>query len=160
MFFSSAQEEAIDWFPQVRLSWENFKGTPTTDKAAATTASGITYRFSSQSLGDEVQIDFTVIAQFYPNKSWNRPKLCDAHVLGHEQLHFDITEVFARKMRKRMAATKFTRDVKKEVAAIYDEVNVALYAFQHRYDNESNFSRNEEQQALWHQKIAKLLEND
>lgn len=153
------KEDVISWTPDVKLSWDNFKGKPTNEEAAAITASGFTYRFSSHSMGDKVEIDFTVTTHFYPDKSWCRPALCDSVILSHEQLHFDIAEVFARKMRRRMASTKFTRNVKTEVAQIYDEINMALYAFQNRYDNETNYSRFQEKQFLWNEKIANLLKD-
>ena len=151
-------EEVISWSPGLKLSWVDFKGKPTNREAAAITASGITYSFSTTSWKDEVTLDFIVTTHFYPNKSWYRPDLCDAVILSHEQLHFDIAEVFARKMRKRLASTKFTKNVKAEVAKIYDEINIALYVFQNRYDNETNFSKAREKQWLWNEKIAMLLE--
>lgn len=153
------QEMVIPWSPEVRLTWDDFKGKPTSDDAAATTASGISYRFSSSTWGDEVEIEFVVTTHFYPDKSWYRPELCDADILRHEQLHFDIAEVFARKMRERLAAAKFTKDVKAEVSKIYDEINLALYAFQNRYDNETNFSRHREKQLDWNRKIAAILKD-
>ncbi|QCX02272.1 DUF922 domain-containing protein [Aggregatimonas sangjinii] len=153
------QESQIPWSQEVRLTWADFKGKPTSDDAAATTASGISYRFSTNTWGNQVEIEFVVTTHFYPEKSWYRPELCDAQILRHEQLHFDISEVFARKMRTRLAATKFTKDVKAEVAKIYDEINMALYAFQNRYDNETNFSRHREKQSEWNRKIADILKD-
>jgi len=154
---TAQEEQVIAWSPELKLSWSDFQGKPTNEESAATTASGITYRFSTTTWGDEVELDFIVTTHFYPEKSWYRPNLCDAVILNHEQLHFDIAEVFSRKMRKRLSATKFTKNVKAEVAKIYEEINMALYAFQNRYDNETNFSRNREKQLLWNKKISALL---
>jgi hypothetical protein len=39
-------------------------------------------------------------AEFYPERSWVRPERKTDRLLAHEQGHFDITEVFARRMRK------------------------------------------------------------
>ncbi len=155
--FDQQEEEAILWTPTTQLGWNDFKGRPTNNRAAAITASGISYRFSSLSKGDVVQLDFTVNSYFYPNQSWYRPDLCDSVILGHEQLHFDISELYARKMRKQLNETRFTKNVKAEVRAIYKTITKELNDFQNRYDSETNFSRNREQQLLWNAKINEAL---
>lgn len=152
------QEETILWEKDRRLTWEDFKGTPNNNRAAAITASGLTYRFSTVKKDNQVvRVDFKVSSFFYPQKSWYIPAICDSITLKHEQLHFDITEVFAEKFRKRLAKTTFTNNVKAEVKIIYDEINVALQKFQNKYDLETDFSRNRENQANWNQKIDSLL---
>ncbi len=156
---SSFQEEVtIAWSPEVRLSWDDFRGKPQNSRAAAVTASGITYHFSSMATGDEVELDFTVSTFFYPDKSWYHPEVCDSVILSHEQLHFDISELFARKMRRRLKDTRFTKNVKAEVRVIYQETIRSLHDFQNRYDDETNFSRDREQQFAWNTKIAEALE--
>jgi len=94
--------DVIPWSSSKQLSWKDFKGEPTNERAAAITASGITYRFSTTDTNDNLEIDFKVITHFYPNKSWYNPSLVNAEILEHEQRHFDISEIFARKMRKRL----------------------------------------------------------
>ena len=74
--------------------------------------------------------------------------------------HFDISELYARKMRKRLEATHFSRNVKAEVKAIYREILKELSDFQSTYDEETNFSRNREQQLRWNQKIKEVLGNN
>ncbi|MEM8508314.1 MAG: DUF922 domain-containing protein [Bacteroidota bacterium] len=151
-------EESIAWDAQQKLVWEDFKGpVPPDAAAAATTASGISYEYKANLIHHEVQLDFKVTAFFYPNESWYRPEVCDANVLQHEQLHFDISELFARKMRLRLQRTAFTENVKSEVRTIYKEILKQLSEFQDRYDWETNFSRNKEAQNLWNQRISEAL---
>ncbi len=153
-------ERTIRWTPEVRLSWDNFQGKPTISRAAAITASGISYQFSSMYKNGAVALDFTVDTFFYPDKSWYRPDLCDSVILGHEQLHFDISELYARKMRRQLSETRFTENVKAEVKAIYRQINTDLNDFQNRYDAETNYSRDREQQQRWNVAIAKELSTD
>ncbi len=157
-----AQEEPIPWSPDRKLQWSDFKGTHfKTEWAAATTASGISYSFSSYEKEGQWYLDLLVTCEFYPDKSWYQPELCDSAILGHEQLHFDISEFFARKMRQRLSKSKFTKNVKAEVRSIYKEVLKELSYFQNKYDHETNFSRNPEKQNEWNKRIAKaLLETD
>ncbi|MGB5275350.1 MAG: DUF922 domain-containing protein [Flavobacteriaceae bacterium] len=151
------EPDGMPWSPELKLSWQDFRGTQTNSRAAAVTASGISYSFSSLVKGNEVKVDFEIGAFFYPDRSWYRPEVCDSVILGHEQLHFDISELYSRKMRKRLEETKFTKNVKAEIKEIYSEITAALNDFQNRYDDETNFSRNREQQLLWNEKIGKAL---
>ncbi len=159
MNFLSAQEnETIAW-TEVRLTWKDFKAEPPrSGRVAATTASGISYQFSTSGTKNALSIDFVIATHFYPEKSWYNPVLGDDFVLSHEQLHFDITELFARKLRKELSETTFTHEnVKSKVKAIYNKNNKALNDYQNRYDEATNFSRYLEQQMLWNKKIAEAL---
>lgn len=151
--------DTIAWNAKNRLSWNDFRGeAPVNSRAAAVTASGITYRFSTSSTKDDIEFDFKVDTYFYPNKSWYRPELCDQVILSHEQLHFDISERYARKMRQRLTEETFTRsNVKAKVKSIYKQINEELAEFQNQYDAETNFSRDREQQLVWNEKIAASL---
>lgn len=153
------EEEAILWRAAHRLTWNDFRAEPpVSDRVAATTASGISYRFSSIERNGEMEIDFEVSTYFYPDKSWYKPEICNAVILSHEQLHFDISELFARKMRKIISGRRFTKNIKAEVKEIYRQINEELAAFQNRYDTETNYSRNVEQQLLWNEVIKEALE--
>lgn len=159
-FVFSQEEEAIPWSPDLKLQWENFKGRPfKTAWASAVTASGISYEFSSVENNGRIELNIKIGTYFYPDQSWYQPKLCDAVILSHEQLHFDISELYARKMRKRLAKATFTKNVKAEIKNIYKSVLKELSKFQKKYDYETNFSRNLQQQLLWNKKIEKLLLN-
>lgn len=160
--FQSAQEdETISWQSNIRLSWSDFKGKPPVNaRAAATTASGISYQFSTSGTRNQIEVDFKIDTYFYPNKSWYQPKVCDSIILSHEQLHFDISEIYARKFRKRLSKATFTHEnVKVKVQSIYREINQELGNYQHKYDSETNFSRDHAQQFIWNDKIASALKN-
>lgn len=151
-------EEVIPWSADRKLQWSDFKGTYLkTQWAAATTASSISYEFSTFEKEGRLYIDFKVGCEFYPDKSWYRPELCDSLILSHEQLHFDIAELHARKMRKRLAEFQFTKNIKEEVKVIYKAIIKELYILQNNYDHETNFSRNLEKQLIWNKRIAAAL---
>lgn len=153
--------ETIPWDSEQRLSWSDFKATPSNQgRAAAITASGISYQFSTMESNGVYELDYTVHTYFYPNKSWYHPEVCDEVILSHEQLHFDITELFARKMRRLLSETKFTKNVKSEVRAIYRRINNELADFQNLYDDETNFSRDREKQSQWNKKIEDALKDN
>lgn len=154
------EEEMVLWTPSKKLSWADFKGKPSNiSNAAAITASGISYSFSAQGTKDRMELDFKVDTYFYPGKSWYKPKLANPMILSHEQLHFDISEVFARKLKQILAETEFTSNAKAEVKEIYREVLRELNDYQHLYDGETNFSRDTVQQLIWNNNIKRALNN-
>lgn len=156
---NNQDEETLLWQPKLKLNWSNFKGKPTNNRAAAVTASGLTYDFSTLSKNGVLQVEYTISSYFYPNKSWYRPEVCDSIILSHEQLHFDITELYARKLRKQLDKKKFTSNAKNEVRTIYKQINFELNEYQNLYDAETDFSRNREKQLEWKNKIATELYN-
>ncbi len=157
-FAGLQEEETIEWTPESKLTWKDFKvKAPSNVRAAATTASGISYEFSTRFEGGEMMVDYSVHTFFYPTKSWYKPKICNDLTLVHEQLHFDISELFARKMGRQMDSTVFTNNVKVEVKKIYKKILNELSDYQNLYDNQTNFSHDKEQQLLWNKKIREAL---
>ncbi|MBG47216.1 MAG: DUF922 domain-containing protein [Pseudozobellia sp.] len=158
---SFAQGEIIPWSADRKLKWSDFRGTYLkTEWAVATTASSISYRFSTQEKEGQWYVNFEVGCEFYPDKSWYKPDQVDSVVLSHEQLHFDISELYARKLRKRLSETQFTSNIKEEVKTIYQKLLKELYVFQNKYDRETNFSRDGKQQLIWNDMIAKALKEE
>jgi len=70
-------------------------------------------------------------------------------VLAHEQLHFDITELHARKLRYNIDTFKFSIDIKSEMNNLQIKANQELEAMQKQYDNETNYSINVDVQKKW-----------
>ena len=152
------EDEAIRWDPQYRLTWNDFRASPpASQRVAATTASGISYSYSAQGRSGRYRLDYEVYAYFYPEKSWYHPELCDSVVLSHEQLHFDISELYARKMREILGQRTFSGNVRAEVRRIFSQINEELSEFQDRYDRETDYSRDHEAQARWNQWIGQQL---
>ncbi|GAA3626193.1 DUF922 domain-containing protein [Flavivirga jejuensis] len=149
----------MSWNESYKLSWKDFKDVPDKDvSAVAITASGITFGFSVSKEDDRV-VGYTsqVHAHFYPEKSWYKKEQADAHVLGHEQLHFDITELHARKFRQRIEQIKVSNNVRSQLKKLHNAINKELSQMQNRYDSETNYSRNVDGQATWKVYIADEL---
>jgi predicted secreted Zn-dependent protease len=93
--------------------------------------------------------------------SWGRIK--NDHILSHEQGHFDIAEIYARKLNKALSAYVFNRNtVSRDVNAIYDDVIKLHHKAQEQYDDETDYSRNFKEQEEWKNRIAaelKILES-
>jgi hypothetical protein len=155
-------EPVLTWDENAKLTWADFKASPKSNSGAvAITASGITFGFSIKSTDKNKVLSFTanVNAYFYPEQSWYKPERATNHVLGHEQLHFSITELYARKFRQRIGKLKMSKTIRRELKALQTTINKELAETQELYDNETDYSRNEENQAKWEQYINAELEN-
>src|SRR5262245_28782263 len=101
-FAQDPNEELLNWNTGKRLGWNDYKSKPDTrSEAAASTATylGINYSISGSSFS------YKITCSFSKNKSWGRYKT--DYILSHEQGHFDITEIFARKLNKKISEYKF-----------------------------------------------------
>src|SRR5579885_2924178 len=101
----NSQDELINWQAGRKLTWNDYYGKPDpASDAAASTATylGIQYSFSNNTFQLKISCSFS------KNKSWVRYK--NDFVLSHEQGHFDITELFARRLNKAMSEYQFNRN--------------------------------------------------
>ncbi|MGJ8593336.1 MAG: DUF922 domain-containing protein [Aquaticitalea sp.] len=155
-------DKVISWRDDLKLTWTDFKGPPKAHKyAVAVTASGITFEFSVKELNAEIiSFDTKVEAHFYPDKSWYIKKEGTPQILAHEQLHFDITELYARKFRQQIAQLKVNGKLKTQLRELHLNINKELALAQNLYDQETDNSVNRDFQAKWvlyvEQELAKL----
>lgn len=156
----STNEETMTWDETRKLTWADFKASPDANSdAVALTASGITFGYSVKTSGKTI-IDFStsVEAHFYPNKSWYLDDKADDYILGHEQLHFDITELYARKFRQQLERLVVNQNIKEQMNQIHFSINEALDKTQKSYDLQSRHSINTEAQKYWETFIEEELQ--
>jgi hypothetical protein len=148
-------EQFIEWSSAKRLTWDDYLAKPpiTTDAAAITsTALGVEYSLKNNTLA------YTITCRFSKTNSWGRHKT--DYILQHEQGHFDITELFARKLAKELKEYKFSsRNYQEDLSKIYKKVMDEKEKYQNKYDKETDFSRNKGEQAEWLQKIRDELDD-
>ncbi len=157
----SGKETVLEWQETAQLKWSDFKGQPENHgDVVALTASGISFEFSIQDKnGKPVGFNSTAKAHFYPKRSWVHLKKASTHVLKHEQLHFDITELYLRKFRKDISNLKLSNQIKKELTSTYQNINKDMAVMQRSYDQETNHSRDTVAQLLWQHKIDSVLKD-
>lgn len=146
-------EELIPWKENQKLTWVDYKGKVKagTDAAASTaTYLGIEYNFNKNGF------DYKITCSFSKTKSWGLHKT--DYILAHEQGHFDIAEIFARKLNKQMSEYVFDKNnFKDDLKNLYMKLTTEKDAFQNEYDRETNHSINKEKQTEWLKKIEEEL---
>ena len=103
MSFSFVKDEFILWQENKKLKIQDFKAdnkdTVKVNRQQFLGAiSAIRIEYSSFQRNKNSVPDFSIKTYFDPNESWMLLK--NDYVLQHEQIHFDLTELYARKMRK------------------------------------------------------------
>ncbi|MGB0896749.1 MAG: DUF922 domain-containing protein [Flavobacteriaceae bacterium] len=162
LFFSVTQAQDIEkpWKADEKLTWSDFKGAPDHNHPyAAITYSGMSYGFSAEIINGKVWVKYDVKSFFVANKSWvKRWYTNDKELLKHEQLHFDITELFARKFRKRLSEMNFSENVKAEIRKVYQQITEEKKRLQKLYDDETDHSKNKQAQQRWYLNIDNELQ--
>jgi hypothetical protein len=153
-FCQEKGEELIEWNSSKKLSWSDYKGKADAGSAAAASTAtylNIEYNF------DRNGLSYKITCSFSKNKSWTRDT--SDYILAHEQGHFDIAEIFARKLNKKMQEYQVnTRTMQNDLKKIYQEVMDEKAKMQSDYDKETNHSIIKEKQMEWLKKIEQLLE--
>ncbi len=148
--------DIIYWSAKQQLTWQDFKGIPAYQykDISAITSSGIVHYKGC----DEGKINFKVRAYFEKQHSWVKEEALTAHHLEHEQIHFDITELYARKLRKALSERTFEcgdeANFETFVAAYLDNWE----AEQRAYDILTHHSIHKDKQKEWYYKIALELD--
>ncbi len=145
----------IPWSPGRKLTWDDFRGQPKpkADEVANTnTGLGVDFHLKKDRLSFEVRCEFNADKSWVSNPSdW---------VLRHEQGHFDISEIFARILYKRLSEYVFDdKTFKVDLDDIYQQVVREKTSLQQQYDRETDHSRNKEKQEEWLKKIDIMLES-
>ncbi|OSZ80746.1 hypothetical protein CAP36_05735 [Chitinophagaceae bacterium IBVUCB2] len=149
----AANEELLEWNSSKRLTWADYKGN--VDRNSDAAASTTTYLAIEYHIKNS-KFTYSIQSRFSKTRSWGLYKT--AYILSHEQGHFDIAEVFARKLHKKMSEYKFnSKTYQKDLKKIYDKILEEKEETQNAYDGETRHSINKTKQAEWLKKIEQML---
>jgi hypothetical protein len=156
-----AREDAIAWTLRRRLTWADFKGT-------APDNSGVLGAQTAYRIIDGVRcvgttFEYRVVAVFRAKESWVRHDILrtpadSARALRHEQTHFDLSEVHARRLRRYfielIAPCKMSSD---DLSTASNRMEREEKAAQQLYDSETDHGRNLTHQARWDKEVDAQL---
>ena len=151
----------LNWEANKPLKWENFKGRPDASDVvhAAVTYAGIALTIEKYNPAKGTTT-FGARAVFDQQQSWVHPTGKDEGVLAHEQLHFDITEVYARKLQKKLNSLNLNKKRDKEqIIELQEFYNQQQLATQARFDKETLHGLHADKEKMWRNKIQQELKN-
>lgn len=146
----SQEHEKIEWKQRQKLTWDDFKGTPKKAVAyEANTNSGISFSWNYSTESGQPVLKYEVVTNFFPQLSWVKDNEKDLYLLGHEQLHFDISELHARKLRKAIDEYEPGRNIRRDLNRLYEKIEKDRVAMQNLFDVETNHSTDKEAETQW-----------
>jgi len=154
-------DAVVCWSKDRPLSWNDFRGKADKQFAMSGVRAAITdaeIRF--QKLEDKAGMpDYKIASVFLPNSSWATHK-DDEAALQHEQLHFDIAELYARKLRQDIASLQEKRVYEEEeYQKAIDRLLERHDKEQQQYDAETIYQgKNPEKQAQWIENVQSELQ--
>ncbi|MEO8759283.1 MAG: DUF922 domain-containing protein [Bacteroidia bacterium] len=156
-FTQDDREETMTWQKNRKLTWDDYQGKPQKRFAAASTMYSM-YRHIYKDANGNIMA--SIKAYFYPKDSWKGRYLDDA-LLAHEQKHFDIVELYARKLRKQMMQLKVNSEAEAQskMDSLHRIIDDEMDAYQDKYDKETDFSMAHDEQAFWIKQIDSSIDS-
>ena len=146
-------QQYIEWNEFYKLSWDNFDAKPSEDIFGD---AGTAVKIVAKPYKAGKKISYNVYALFDRLKSWTCEK--DPYLLAHEHLHFDIAEVTARRIRKKVA--ELSAKDEKDLSRYNNAINKLLKEsneLDRRYDIETLHGAIASKQAYWQAQIEAEL---
>lgn len=147
---------ALHWSASRPLVLADFEGRPRPGEShAALTSATMVAKVACRSN----QFSGSVQAAFDPTRSWVRdPATLTPKLLHHEQLHFDITEVYARRLRQKLTSVNIPCA---QLGPTFERLSQAVYAdwekAESQYDTDTNHGLKPAQQAQWDAQVQQQL---
>ncbi|MCG8372761.1 MAG: hypothetical protein MI700_04480 [Balneolales bacterium] len=153
-------ERAIEWSPDRRLSWQDFKGDSRFSSNKSFSAeSFITLKVEQDYYSKPFSSNILVINKFETNLSWVRQDQNHRQdLLIHEEFHFHLSEVYARKMRKEFFDLQLNMEEDRmEIDSIFTEIRADYLRRQERYDLITDHGKKKKEQREWERAIEREL---
>ena len=146
-------DDFINWSADRKLQWQDYRAEPDTRSgAAASTSTQIGFEYHIR----DNKPEYIITCKFSKTKSWGRYK--NDYILSHEQGHFDIAEIFTRKLVKALRDYSFNiNNYRNDLRKLYTDAMNQKERFQQQYDRETDYSRVKEKQDEWLKKIRDEL---
>jgi hypothetical protein len=146
-------DSTIEWSSERPLKWSDFQSKKIVDSVFyAYTSTEVHYKWASL----DGKWNFTIRAFFIPYKSWSRTEI-DTMLLKHEQVHFDITELVARRMRAYINDLEVTDRNLDSALSVLHKIFKQRNELSEQYDSETMHGTKANTQQKWNEWVAKQL---
>lgn len=147
-------QDTIYWKNNRKLTFYDFQASPPENSKFE----AISFlKIFNKTLSDQSDYILTLNAIFICHNSWFKEKT-STFLLMHEQGHFDIAEIFARKARKLLGTKSYTLS---NILTEYNRITKNVYRdydiMQAQYDEETAYSKNKYCQEWWNKYIEEQL---
>lgn len=140
--------QVIKWDANRPLTWADFKARPH-DGSGSVTYWGTRYTYKCDVFDCDYIITFDIANEFYTDASWVWWNQQNDYLLNHEQLHFDINELYTRKLAAAFHSAVYTDNFKAEIEKIYNDTMAECAVMESKYDAETEHAGNTNMQYRW-----------
>lgn len=150
-----ARSAPRDWTAHRPLTWDDFLAPPdAASKGGALTA----YEIQARRVCEQDGPAFRVSVRFLPDQSWIKPRQRSARILAHEQGHFDLAEVTARRLRAELAVLDLgCADGNAAFTKLVADFQQRDAELQRSYDRQTTFGTEAGDQHQWNARIKSWL---
>lgn len=140
------------------LKIKDFKGRPDMNSnGVGATYSGIQVSMAGKSFNGKMDVNVLMMVYFDKSQSWMKPEGKDERVLKHEQIHFDLTAIYACKMYHAiMNGTYNSKNVKQKLRDIQNKFTNELQSQQALYDKQTKHGTIDDVQKAWSEKVQQM----
>lgn len=155
-------QKEIYWSTDRKLNWKDFKG-PVSDAFAHSDYGAMSYcmlGFNTNSVTAYNTAKFFITSKFNCYDSWAKEIVInDDYALKHEQIHFDICEVYARSLYKALTEARLSAFNLQDAQLIFNGIYKEFKEREDQYDLETKHSLDKEQQQKWNLLVANELDS-
>lgn len=146
-------QEEFKWCDTCKLSWQEFNGEiPFGSMYGAVSFVNINFKYNVYSAFIKAEI----YAYFNTQDSWVKSKTDTG--LIHEQGHFNIAELYSRKLKKYLSSKKMRRlFIPIKMQRAYKKFYRLMADTQFQYDIETEYGLNSEKQKYWLNRLEREL---
>ncbi len=144
--------QTILWDENRPLTWDDFRGKSEPRFAGASTHYDIIKTLTNTNSNSAT---VNIEAIFFCKKSWKKKLWISESLLAHEQKHYDVVELFSRKLRKLLQENSYVSfsQLESKSDSLYKIIDKEMDVFQDDYDDGSNGSMDGNGQRAWNKKI-------
>jgi hypothetical protein len=156
--FSQDTDSLMCWCSRDKLRWDDFKG-KLPDNMSSHLSAATAYTLIPVPTKKNNLLSYDIKVVFKKYESWKTDT--SNNLLAHEQLHFDIAELYARKLRKAILdVPKTNRNPTEEVFdVVFQKLYLETASMQRKYDEDTIHGVIPESQKEWEKKISLELKN-
>lgn len=147
-------DSIIIWNENYKISWDDFLGEKFISKGGVA-ANSFFVLYYIPGYHKNSYYSYTIIPVFYKYKSSVTDR--NSKLLEHEQIHFDVQEIFSRKIRKQFEILKNCKESEYTHRKIFNNYLDSLKNYQKKYDLDTDYSLDKKKQEFWKAIVAKKL---
>lgn len=152
-FLQLDSAEAIEWSPELELSWDDYVYRDWSGRNYRGSMAITAVKISARGYLRRGVPEFQVKAIFIRQDSWTSDST-DLSLLHHEQLHFDICEMYAAKIRRKINDLHKDGEKRPQTYRWHIQNLIARFnEYSQEYDKATKFGTDVAEQEKWRMKV-------